>query len=80
MATKHKTTVEQRNRILQLLIKNKYTEANGAATVLGFTEGITAEFFEHVVAKDGLHNEVIKAIGVYYATEIKPALVDAGVE
>lgn len=75
--TKQKTTIEQRNLILTLLIANKYQEANGAAHVLGFSEGITAEFFEHVIAHDGFHNEVIRASAVYYFDEAKADLVKA---
>lgn len=79
MATKFKTTQAQRDQILALLIKNQYMQANGAALILGFTEGVTAEFFEHVISQDGLHHEVITAIAVYYYTDVKVALAASGV-
>lgn len=75
-----KTTKEQRDKILQLLILNKYTEANVCAQFLGFAEGITAEFFEHTIAKDGLHMQVIAALAVYYAEDTKVARTNAGVQ
>ena len=80
MTTKIKTTKVQRDKIIGLLVLNKYTDANICAKFLGFTEGITAEFFEHTIAKDGLHMQVIEALAVYYADDTKTARINAGVQ
>lgn len=75
-----RTTKQQRDKILQLIILNKYTEANTCAKFLGFSEGITAEFFEYTIAYDGLHMQVIEALAVYYADETKEVRQKAGVQ
>lgn len=67
--TQIKTTQAQRDAVLELLAQDRWKEAVGYATALGF-EGITAEFFEYVIAKDGFHNGVIYAIATYYDNDL----------
>ena len=77
---KHKTTLEQRNKIIAMILKTKdplMTEANACAKFIGFNEAITAEFFEHVIAKDGLHGQVIAAISKFYSDETKEVISKA---
>lgn len=69
MKTNIKTTEAQRDYIIDLLTADKWEQAVGAACMLGF-EGITAEFFEYVIEKDGLHDGIIRAIAVYYDNDL----------
>lgn len=69
MKTNIKTTEQQRDFIIELLTLDKWEQASGAASLLGF-EGVNAEFFEYVIAKDGLHGGIIRAIAVYYDNDL----------
>lgn len=60
-----------RDYIVDLLIADKWQEANTIAQYLGFPEGVNAELFENIIAKDGLNMKVIKAISVYYKKEVQ---------
>ena len=64
-----KTTQAQRDFIVELLACDKWEQASGAASVLGF-EGVNAEFFEYLIRKDGLHSGIIRAIAVYYDNDL----------
>lgn len=61
-----KTTQEQRDKIIELLIADKYEEASTIVRFFGYTDGITSKFFEDLVEVEKMHDGVIKAIKVYY--------------
>ena len=66
----NRTTQAQRDALLNMLQQDQWKEACGAAKIMGF-DGITADLFEHIIARDGLHDGVIKAIAVYYDNDLK---------
>jgi len=62
---KQMISTEHVDYVLELLHKDEYKEANAVVKAFGF-EGITSDFFEKIIAQEGLHMGIVKAIAIYY--------------
>lgn len=63
------TTEAQRNQVLAMLRADNWTQAEGAVKMLGFDT--VTEALEHIIQMDGLHNNLIMALAVYYDNDLK---------